>query len=129
MKVDAELILRLRRERAWSQDELALATGLNLRTIQRIETEATASLQSIKALASAFEVSIRALEHKESNMLSKLVGKEVQIVMGISQSMVSGFDDNVTGKIIEIEGAWLKLAQKKKDVFINIAHIKRIIPQ
>jgi DNA-binding XRE family transcriptional regulator len=129
MKVDAELILCLRRERAWSQDELALATGLNLRTIQRIETEATASLQSVKALASAFEVSIRALEYKESDMLSKLVGKEVEIVMGMSLSRVNGFDDNVTGTIVEIEGAWLKLTRKKDDVFINIAHIKRIIPQ
>jgi DNA-binding XRE family transcriptional regulator len=46
MRVDADLILSLRRERAWSQDELALATGLNLRTIQRIETEATASLRN-----------------------------------------------------------------------------------
>ena len=102
MKVDADLILSLRMERAWSQDELALATGLNLRTIQRIETEATASLQSVKALASAFEVSM---------------------------SRVSGFDDNLRGKIVEIEGEWLKLTQKKETAYINIAHIKRIIPQ
>jgi len=129
MKVDVDLILSLRRERAWSQDELALATGLNLRTIQRIETEATASLQSVKALASAFEVSIRALEHKESTMLSKLIGKEVVIVMGISESRMSGFDDNLKGKIVEIEGEWLELAQKKDTAYINIAHIKRVIPQ
>jgi DNA-binding XRE family transcriptional regulator len=129
MKVNAELILSLRRERAWSQDELALATGLNLRTIQRIETEATASLQSVKALASAFEVSVRALEYKESTMLSKLVGKEVLVVMGISPSQVMGFEDNITGKIVEIEGEWLTLTQKKRPAYINIAHIKRIIPQ
>jgi DNA-binding XRE family transcriptional regulator len=129
MKVDADLILSLRRERAWSQDELALATGLNLRTIQRIETEATASLQSVKALASAFEVSIRALEHQESTMLSELVGKEVLIVMGISQSRVNGFEDNLHGKVVEIDGKWLKLAQKKDTAYVNIAQIKRIIPQ
>jgi len=129
MKVDADLILSLRSERAWSQDELALATGLNLRTIQRIETEATASLQSVKALASAFEVSIRALEFKESTMLSKLVGKEVLIVMGISVSKISGLADTVEGKIVEVEGEWLKLTQKKETAYINIAHIKRIIPQ
>ena len=129
MKVDADLILSLRSERAWSQDELALATGLNLRTIQRIETEATASLQSVKALASAFEVSIRALEFKESTMLSKLVGKEVLIVMGISASKISGFDDSLKGTIVEVEGEWLRLTQKKETAYINIAHIKRIIPQ
>ena len=81
MKANVDLILRLRKDRAWSQEELALAAGLNLRTIQRIETEATASLQSMKALASAFEVNIRALEQEESAMLNELVGKEVTIWM------------------------------------------------
>ena len=37
MRVNAELILQMRRDKAWSQEELAIAAGLNLRTIQRIE--------------------------------------------------------------------------------------------
>jgi len=125
MKVNVDLILRLRKDQAWSQEELALAAGLNLRTIQRIETEATASLQSIKALASAFNVNVRALEYEESAMLNEWVGKEVVVVMGVAV----GFDDNVKGKIVEIRDSWLKLAQKKETVLINISHIKRIIPQ
>ena len=60
-------------------------------------------------------------------MLSQLVGKEVLVVMGISMSRVSGFDDNLRGKIVEIEGEWLTLTQKKETAYINIAHIKRII--
>jgi transcriptional regulator with XRE-family HTH domain len=120
----------MRKEKAWSQEELAIAAGLNLRTIQRIETEATASLQSMKALASVFAVGIRALEHEESAMLSELVGKEVVIVMGISQSRTMGFDDNLEGRIVEINDSWLKLAQKKnKNAYVNIRHVKRIIPQ
>ena len=130
MRVNAESILRMRKEKAWSQEELAIAAGLNLRTIQRIEKEATASLQTMKALASVFAVSIRALEHEESAMLSELLGKEVVIVMGISESRLGGFDDNVKGKIVEINDSWLKLAQKKHEsVYINIRHIKRIVPQ
>ena len=62
MKANVDLILRLEKTERGPIEELALAAGLNLRTIQRIETEATASLQSMKALASAFEVNIRALE-------------------------------------------------------------------
>ena len=54
MKIKADLVLEARKRKAWSQDELAVASGLNLRTIQRIESEASASLQSKKALASAF---------------------------------------------------------------------------
>jgi len=129
MKVNVDLVLRLRKDQAWSQEELAIAAGLNLRTIQRIEKEATASLQSMKALASAFKVNIRALEYEESAMLNELLGKEVLIVMGISLSRLSGFDDNVKGKIVEIGDSWLKLAHKKESVYINISHIKRIIPQ
>jgi hypothetical protein len=82
----------------------------------------------VKALASAFAVDIRALEYEESTMLSELVGKEVKVLMGITDSRLSGFDDNVKGKVVEIHDSWLKLAQKKETVYINISHIKRIVP-
>ena len=68
MKVNAELIVRLRRERSWSQDELAIASGLNLRTVQRVEKYASASLQSKKALASALDIDTRALDYEETRM-------------------------------------------------------------
>jgi transcriptional regulator with XRE-family HTH domain len=55
MRVNAEVVAQLRKERSWSQDELATAAGLNLRTIQRIENVGTASLQSMKSIASALE--------------------------------------------------------------------------
>jgi transcriptional regulator with XRE-family HTH domain len=68
MKVNAELIVKLRKERSWSQDELAIASGLNLRTIQRVEKYATASLQSKKALAAALEIDTRDLDNEELRM-------------------------------------------------------------
>ena len=68
MKVNAELIVKLRKERSWSQDELAIASGLNLRTIQRIESYASASLQSKKALAAALDIDTRDLENEEVRM-------------------------------------------------------------
>ena len=86
----------------------------------------------MKALALALAVNIRALEYEESAMLSELVGKEVVIVMGISASKLSGFDDSLKGKIVQINDSWLKLMQKKEkkeSVYINISHIKRIIPE
>ena len=128
MKVNVDLILRKRKDNAWSQEELALAAGLNLRTIQRIEKEATASLQSVKALASTFEMSIRDLELGETTMLNELVGKDVLIELGLSLAAMSG-KDRVKGKVVAIDGAWLKLAQKDKVSYINVAHIKRIEPQ
>lgn len=65
MKVNVRTLLKLREERAWSQEELAKASGLSLRTIQRIEKRGTASLHSKKVLASALDVDIQALHSDE----------------------------------------------------------------
>ena len=68
MRINADLVLKARKQKAWSQEELAIACGLNLRTIQRIESEASASLQSRKALASALDLDIHDLEYQEIQM-------------------------------------------------------------
>lgn len=68
MRVDAELILELRTARAWSQEELAHVSGLNLRTVQRIENTAAASLKSKRALAAALDIDIQDLDDKEHKM-------------------------------------------------------------
>lgn len=68
MKVNAELVLKLRNQNSWTQEELAIACGLNLKTIQRIEKKASASLQSKKALASVFKINIQDLDYEELQM-------------------------------------------------------------
>jgi transcriptional regulator with XRE-family HTH domain len=68
MKVNRSLILVLRNQRSWSQDELAVAAGLNLRTVQRIERSGSASLQSRKALAAAFNIDVSDLDSPEEAM-------------------------------------------------------------
>lgn len=65
MNINSALVKKLRTEKSWSQEELATASGLNLRTVQRIETEATASLQSKKALAAAFDIAVKDLEQTD----------------------------------------------------------------
>lgn len=56
MRVDATLIKTEREKRAWSQEQLATISGLGLRTVQRIEATGLASYESLKALASIFEM-------------------------------------------------------------------------
>jgi uncharacterized protein DUF4177 len=56
---------------------LATAAGLNLRTIQRIENEGTASLQSMKAIASALEVDLKSLKYIPEKGISKFEYKTV----------------------------------------------------
>jgi transcriptional regulator with XRE-family HTH domain len=79
MKINAELVFELRTKKSWSQEELALAAGVNLRTIQRIEKEATASLQSKKALASEFGIHISDLELQEKSKMKKYEYKTLEI--------------------------------------------------
>ncbi|MBX9834753.1 MAG: 2TM domain-containing protein [Burkholderiaceae bacterium] len=50
------LIQKLRLQRGWSQQQLAELSGLNVRTIQRIENGRPASTETLKSLASVFEI-------------------------------------------------------------------------
>ena len=56
MKAKSSLIRKYRTERLWSQEHLAMVSGLGLRTIQRLESRGSGSIETIKALASVFEV-------------------------------------------------------------------------
>ena len=51
-------IKKMRLEHHWSQEQLAEMSGLNVRTIQRIENGENAGLESLKALGAVFEVDI-----------------------------------------------------------------------
>ncbi len=70
MKVDTKILKYERNRRAWSQQHLSEAADLSLRTIQRIETTGLASPESIKSIASAFNVTVEELLVKEP-MLNK----------------------------------------------------------
>lgn len=59
------LIQKLRLQRAWSQQHLAQVSGLSLRTIQRLENGQPASLESLKALAAAFDTDVTTLQSPE----------------------------------------------------------------
>lgn len=61
MYVDNARIKELRLARQWTQEQLSQLSGLNLRTIQRIESGAKISNESLRSLAAVFEVSIESL--------------------------------------------------------------------
>ncbi|OAN49108.1 hypothetical protein A6A04_03025 [Paramagnetospirillum marisnigri] len=58
VQTTADRIRSLRLDRAWSQEQLAEIAGLSARTVQRIEQGQTASLETLKALAAALELSV-----------------------------------------------------------------------
>ncbi|MFB9158597.1 2TM domain-containing protein [Chromobacterium violaceum] len=62
------LIQKLRLQRGWSQQQLADLSGLSVRTIQRIERGQGASVESLKSLASVFEIDFSELNQEPAMM-------------------------------------------------------------
>ena len=60
-QIDSSFIKAERQKRGWSQEQLAEAAGLGVRTIQRVEASGTASNESAKCLAAVFEVPLTRL--------------------------------------------------------------------
>lgn len=55
------LVQKLRLKRGWSQSQLAQASGLSTRTVQRVEAGYPASTETLKSLAAVFEVDFSTL--------------------------------------------------------------------
>jgi transcriptional regulator with XRE-family HTH domain len=60
------LTQKLRLQRGWSQQQLAEASGLSVRTIQRIETGQPASIETLKSLAAVFEIDFSTLNPEQT---------------------------------------------------------------
>lgn len=58
------IVQEMRLKKGWSQQQLADLSGLNVRTIQRIEQGQSASLESFKALGAAFDVDFSHLQEE-----------------------------------------------------------------
>lgn len=61
VQVDADFIRSEREKRAWSQEHLAGAAGIGVRTIQRIEATGIASYESVRAISAALEIPVARL--------------------------------------------------------------------
>lgn len=70
--INTKLLKHLRNEKNWSQEELATASGISHRTVQRIESTGNCSLESKRALAVALDVETKELEIQESSWKSEL---------------------------------------------------------
>ena len=58
------ILKKIRERKKISQEQLAMMSGLSVRTIQRIEYGKRASIESLKSIASVLETSVSALEQE-----------------------------------------------------------------
>lgn len=59
-------IQKRRLDHGWSQEELAMHSGLSARTIRRLESGNRASLESLKCLAAVFETNVSDLVQEQT---------------------------------------------------------------
>jgi len=76
-------IKKLRLERHWSQEQLAEMSGLSTRTIQRIESGQNADFETLKSLASVFEINLSSLNKKEEEEQLRIEEKRNEDVKGL----------------------------------------------
>ena len=71
MKVSASVIKKLRTERGWSQEQLAIASGVSLRTIQRVEAEGITSTSTAVCIAATYGVNLIELQQQKEGIALK----------------------------------------------------------
>jgi len=70
-----ERIRELREEKAWTQEDLTTAAGIeSVRTVQRVEKNQTRNPETLRAIASAFDVGVDALRLERAIPESRLIG-------------------------------------------------------
>jgi len=70
----------LRLNKRWSQEQLAQFSGLNVRTIQRVEKGKSVGLETLKSLAAVFEISTDKLIHAIQNEKRRSQNEDVDII-------------------------------------------------
>lgn len=95
MNIEPQKIKDLRHQRAWSQAQLAQASGLGLRTIQRVEKTGFASPETVQSLASVFECKVTDLL-ADLSVGSNLLANEVA-----EPSLIAAISTPVIGEVNE----------------------------
>ncbi len=85
MKISPVAVRRLRTERGWSQEQLAIASGLSLRTVQRVEAEGIASLGTATSLAATYQVKLTELQECQvPNTGQKPTAAPIILIFGLA---------------------------------------------
>jgi len=100
MQIDTRRLRQFRTQRQWSQEQLAEACGLNLRTIQRMEKSGNASMESVRALAAVFEIDA-------AELIAADPGPTAIVLKTVREGFIRGAE--FSGKATRPEYWWLFL--------------------
>ena len=93
MRLNPKTIKQLRDDKNWTQQSLADACGLSLRTIQRVEKEGVASRETMMSLCAVFEIkqsSLINLDEAEANNSSQTTTNMKQYLMMFGTALLGG---------------------------------------
>ena len=111
--IDPARLAAFRASRDWSQDDLATASGLSTRTVQRLESGEPASLDTLRALAAAFAVHPNQLRQYRQppgfrwGLLGGLAGAVAGPGLAFAALASSGADGQTLGVFAGLWGAGL----------------------
>lgn len=88
--INQDLIKKIRNEKCWSQEHLALVSGVSLRTVQRIENEGKCSIDSKKALAAALELDVKELNSASPKAVLPVNDKKLKAAISWLENIDAG---------------------------------------
>ena len=95
MKISPAAVRRMRLSRGWSQDQLAIVSGISLRTVQRVEAGGFASMNTAVSLAATFEVQLFELQEVPARLDQEKVKPQYgQLLFGISILALAGIGES-----------------------------------
>jgi len=114
MRVDRELVRRLRLDKSWSQEKLADEAGVSLRTVQRVEADGVAAHRSCRAIAEALGVEPAEIRQggKSSPYQAEQVPKSLVIASPWQFALLR------TGQALAVSVLWLLMAFVALNAFI-----------
>jgi transcriptional regulator with XRE-family HTH domain len=88
MKINSQKVISERKNKAWSQQHLADASVVSLRTIQRVENNGTGSLETIKSLASCFELDVNELYENDTRTETRANKNPAKSKLAVACSLI-----------------------------------------
>ena len=138
MILDTEKLKQLRERRGWSQDQLATAAGVSVRTVQRAEKDGTASRETKVCLAAALDVPHVDLEATDQAPISAASPGAVLNVSAKTKAIFQRAEATGIGMAIGtflymaatrgiVAETWFKSAFMGPGVFATYATLRRLM--